>query len=35
MPTGKRSFGRPRRTWEGNIRMELKEIDINQYEELG
>ena len=28
-PTGKRPFGRPRRRWEDNIRMELKEIGIN------
>ena len=28
-PAGKRPFGRPRRKWEDNIRMDLKEIDIN------
>ena len=28
-PTGKRPLGRPRRRWEGNIRMYLKEMDIN------
>ena len=28
-PTGKRSFGRPRRRLEGNIRMDLEEIGIN------
>ena len=28
-PTGKRHLGRPRRRWEGNIRMDLKEIGIN------
>ena len=28
-PTGKRSLGRPRRRWEDNIRMVLKEIGIN------
>ena len=28
-PTGKRPLGRPRRRWEGNIRMDLKEIGIN------
>ena len=28
-PTGKRPFGRPRRRWEDNIRMDLKEISIN------
>ena len=28
-PTGKRPFGRPRRRWEGNIRMDLEEIGIN------
>ena len=28
-PTGKRLLGRPRRRWEDNIRMILKEIGIN------
>ena len=28
-PTGNTSLGRPRRRWEGNIRMDLKEIGIN------
>ena len=28
-PAGKRPLGRPRRRWEDNIRMNLKEIDIN------
>ena len=28
-PTGKGSLGRPRRRWEDNIRMDLKEIGIN------
>ena len=28
-PTGKRLSGRPRRRWEDNIRMGLKEIGIN------
>ena len=27
--TGKRPLGRPRRRWEGNIRMYLEEIGIN------
>ena len=27
--TGKRLLGRPRRRWEDNIRMDLKEICIN------
>ena len=27
--TGERPLGRPRRRWEDNIRMDLKEIDIN------
>ena len=27
--TGKRPLGRPRRRWEDNIRMYIKEIDIN------
>ena len=26
---GKRALGRPRRRWEDNLRMELKEIGIN------
>ena len=29
VPTGKRPLGRPRRRWEDNIRMDLKEIVIN------
>ena len=28
-PTGKRHLGRPRRRWQDNIRMDLKEIAIN------
>ena len=28
-PTGKRPLGRPRRRWEGNIRMDLEQIGIN------
>ena len=28
-PTGKRTLGRPRRRWEDNGRMYLKEIGIN------
>ena len=28
-PAGKRPLGRPRRRWEENIRMDLKEIGIN------
>ena len=28
-PTKKRSFGRPRRRWEDNIKMDLKEICVN------
>ena len=27
-PTGKRPFGGPRRRWEDNIRMDLKEIGV-------
>ena len=27
-PSGKRPLGRPRRRWEGNIRMDIKEIVI-------
>ena len=29
IPTGKRPLGRPRRTWEDNIRIDLKELGIN------
>ena len=29
MPTGKRPLGRPRRRWEDNIRMDLREIGIS------
>ena len=28
-PIGKRPLGRPRRRWNDNIRMELKEIRVN------
>ena len=28
-PTGKRPFGRSRRRWEDNIRMDLEEISVN------
>jgi hypothetical protein len=28
-PTGKRPLGRPRRRWEDNVRMGLKEVGIN------
>ena len=28
-PTGKRPLGRPRRRWEGNIRMDLEERGVN------
>ena len=28
-PTGNRPLGRPRRRWEGNIRINLEEIGIN------
>ena len=28
-PAGKRPLGRPRRRWEDNIRIDLKEIGIN------
>ena len=27
--TGKRPLGKPRRRWEDNIRMDLREMDIN------
>ena len=30
-PRGKRPLGRPRRRWEDNIRMDLKEIGINAW----
>ena len=29
-PTGKRSLGKSKCRWEDNIRMDLKEIDINK-----
>ena len=29
-PTGKRPLGRPRRRWDDNIRMDLKEIGIRR-----
>ena len=29
IPAGKRLLGRPRRRWEDNIRMDLKEIGFN------
>ena len=32
-PTGKRSLGRPRRKWEYNIRMDLR--NRHQYEKVG
>ena len=28
-PTGKRPLGKARRRWEGNIRIDLEDIDIN------
>jgi hypothetical protein len=28
-PKGKRLLGRPRRRWEGNIKMDLREIEID------
>ena len=28
-PTGKRPLGRPRRRWEDDVRMDLKELSIN------
>ena len=28
-PKGKKALGGPRRRWEDNIKMDLKEIDIN------
>ena len=34
-PTGKRPFGRPRRRWEDNIRMDLEEIGINSMRGIG
>jgi hypothetical protein len=29
IPLGKRTSGRPRGRWEGSIRMDFKEIDVN------
>ena len=34
-PIGKRPLGKTKRRWEDHIRMDLKEICINKYEELG
>ena len=34
-PTGKMPLGRPRRRWEINIRMDLKEIGINMGINIG
>jgi hypothetical protein len=34
-PEGKRQLGRPRRRWEGNIRMDLQEMDVVVRTELG
>ena len=31
-PKGKRCLGRPRRRWEDNIKMHLKEVDCNPEE---
>jgi hypothetical protein len=31
-PTGKRALGRPRRRWEDNTRMDLKEIGVKNKE---
>jgi hypothetical protein len=28
-PEGKRPLGRPRRRWEGNVKMDLKEVGID------
>ena len=30
-PGGKRPLGRPRRSWEGNIRMDLQEVECGGY----
>jgi hypothetical protein len=30
MPEGKRQLGRPRRRWEDNIKMDLREIGIDE-----
>ena len=34
-PTGKRPLGRPRRRWEDNIRIDLKEIGSLSIREIG
>ena len=34
-PIGKRQLGRPRSGWEDNIRMDVKEIDINTRDWVG
>ena len=33
-PTGKKTLGRPRRGWEDNIRMDLKEINTRNWVDL-
>jgi len=33
-PTGKKLLGRPRRIWEDNIIMDLKEIGVNMRNEI-
>jgi len=30
-PKGKRQFGRPRRRWEDNIKMDLQEVDVRAW----
>jgi hypothetical protein len=30
-PEGKRPFGRPRRSWENNIKMDLREWDVGTW----
>ena len=34
-PKGKRSLGRPRRRWEDNIRMDLKEVGLGYEDWIG
>ena len=33
--TGKRPLGRPKHRWDDNIRMDLKEIDVNTRDWVG
>jgi hypothetical protein len=34
-PEGKRRLGRPRRRWEGNVRMDLQEVECGREDWIG